>query len=177
MAAEAQLAAEAKAAEEARIAAEEQAAEEARAAEAAKLAAEAQLATDEQVAGIEVEQVPSEYERLRDQELSVLAGLSARLRFENRSQVVSGDVEASLDRLFEPLFLYPEMSVRLFVATNEFRSPEDDVRLSQERGRSIVRYLIDRGLELSRFSLETFDGEGLPYGSHRVRVLVEEQQQ
>ena len=141
---------------------------------AVRIAAEAR--TEEQVAIAAAERARLEYERLRDEDLSVLADLSERLKFQIRSEFVTADLQTSLDRLFNLLFLYPEMSVRLIVSTNEYQNIEDDVRVSEERGRSIVRYLIDRGLDLSRFSLRTVNGEQLQFGTHRVRVLVEEQE-
>ena len=114
------------------------------------------------------------YEELRNEETSVLAGLSARLRFQNRSGVPDRQIERILDRVFEPLFLYEEMPVLIRVSTNELRDPADNNRLSRERARSLVSYLVSRGLQEDRFDIQTDSGEGLPYGSHRVRVSVED---
>lgn len=114
------------------------------------------------------------YENLRKEELGVLTGLSARLRFRGRSGVVDRELERVLDSVFDPLFLYAETPVTIYVATNEFRRAADNGKLSRERGSALIAYLVSRGLEEERFDLETDSGDNLPFGSHRVRVLVKE---
>ncbi|MFK7854092.1 MAG: hypothetical protein AB8B79_08265 [Granulosicoccus sp.] len=166
---EARLAAEAEAkaaqalAEEQRIEAEnliQREAEALAAAEAARIAAIARR--------------QREYQALRLEELSVLSGLSARLRFAPRSNLISRDMERALDRMFEPLYLYSEVEVLVTVSTNEFSGAASDNVLSRERGREVVSYLISRGLEEKRFQVRIEAGEGLPYGSHRVSVTSED---
>ena len=186
---EARLAAEQQAAEEARLAAERQAAEEARlaaeqqAAEEARLVAEQQDREAEQArqaALLEARRVSeattrlTAYEQLRIEELGVLSGLSARLRFQGRSEVVSRDVERALDQMFDPLFLYSEMPVLVVVASNEYGDIADNLRLSRDRAVSVVDYLVSRGLEPNRFRIEAENGLGLPYGTHHVKVFAED---
>lgn len=113
-------------------------------------------------------------ERIRNEELSVLSGLSAGLRFESESNVVSPEVQRGLDRIFDPLFLYSDLQVSVTVASNEFFDPVDNNQLSLERARSIVTYLTRRGLEEGRFNIQAESGEGLLFGSHRVTVSVED---
>ena len=184
----AQLLAEEQAAEEARLLAEEQAAEQARllaeeqAAEEARLLAEEQAAEQavEVLVMVDTDRLPetsssmTENERLRAEELSVLAGLSARLRFQGRSEVVNRDVARVLDRMFDPLFLYSDTGVVVTVATNEFRGNADNNRLSRDRCDAIVDYLVSRGLERNRFRIQPQSGIGLPYGSHRIKMAIEE---
>lgn len=116
-------------------------------------------------------------ERIRNEELSVLAGLSAGLRFESESDVVSPEVQRGLDRIFDPLFLYSDLPVSVTVASNEFFEPVDNNQLSLERARSIVTYLTRRGLDEDRFNIQAESGEGLLFGSHRVTVSVEDPNQ
>lgn len=116
----------------------------------------------------------SAYEHLRQKETGTLVGLSERLQFQGRSEVIDREFEQILDRVFEPLFLYAEMSVVISVATNEYQGPADNNRLSRDRARSIVTYLVNRGLQEERFNIQAGSDEGLPYGSHRVRVSVED---
>ena len=198
---EARLAAEQQAAEEARLVAEQQAAEEARlvaeqqAAGEARLAAEQQAAEEarsaaerqnqeaeqaRQAALLEAQRVSeattrlSAYQQLRVEELKVLSGLSARVRFQGRSDVVNKDVEHALDQLFDPLFLYSEMPVLVIVATHEYADIADDTRLSRTRAGSVVDYLVSRGLEPDRFRIEAENDLTLPYGSHHVKVIAED---
>ena len=186
---EARLAVEQQAAEEARLAVKQQAAEEARlaaeqqAAEEARLVAEQQDREAEQArqaALLEARRVSeattrlSAYEQLRIEELGVLPGLSARLRFQGRSEVVSRDVERALDQIFDPLFLYSEMPVLVVVASNEYGDIADNLRLSRARAVSVVDYLVSRGLEPNRFRIEAENGLGLPYGTHHVKVFAED---
>jgi outer membrane protein OmpA-like peptidoglycan-associated protein len=186
---QARLLAEEQAAEEARLLAEEQAAEQAaqllaeeQAAEEARLLAEEQAAEQavEVLVMVDTDRLPetsssmTENERLRAEELSVLAGLSARLRFQGRSEVVNRDVARVLDRMFDPLFLYSDTGVVVTVATNEFRGNADNNRLSRDRCDAIVDYLVSRGLERNRFRIQPQSGIGLPYGSHRIKMAIEE---
>jgi len=185
---EARMLAEEQAAEEARQFAEEQAAEEARvlaeeqAAEEARLLAEEQALEQEldvvvMVDSDQLEEVPPQLtgsEKLRTEELRVLAGLSARLRFQGRSEVISRDIERVLDRIFDPLFLYSDTDVVVTVATNEFRGNADNNRLSRDRANAIADYLVGRGLDRDRFRIQPESGIGLPYGSHRIKMAVEE---
>ena len=114
------------------------------------------------------------YEALRDEEMKALLGLSIRLRFGLRSDSISLDVERALDRMFEPLALYSEVPVTVAVSSNEFAGVANDNILSRDRGRELISYLISRGLEKDRFRIRIEAGEGLPYGTHRVRVSSEE---
>ena len=181
---QARLAAEAKAAEEARLAAEAEAEEQARLAAEAEAAEQARLAAEaEAEAEAEVEQVAlltqrqQVYDETRAQELAVLTGLSLRIRFLPGGASLSQKIEQPLDRIFGPLYLYSEMPVTISVATNEFEAVTDNDLLSLERGRAIMAYLVNRGLEQSRFEIRIESGQGLPSDTHRVRVSVEDLRQ
>ena len=169
---EAQQAAEARAAEDERLAAEAQAAEEARLATEALAAETIDVATADQLTA-PASSLSAYEQRLRD-EISVLPGLSTRVRFEGRSELVTRQVERELDPIFDPLFLNSDLPILVSVATHEFRFEADNDRISRSRGRAIVAYLVGRGLEVERFRVVTTPGEGLPYGSHRVTVSVED---
>ena len=178
----------------ARIEAERQSAEQQARIEAAEAARSTEEARQQEVTSIEVAAIepavesPSAaaeadtlsaprktaYELLRDEELRVLAGQSDRVRFEPDSAVITKDVERPLDRMFDPLFLYSEMPVLVSVAVNEFNGIADDNELSLDRGRAIVEYLINRGLDQERFRIQIESGEALTFGTHRVRISTEE---
>ena len=176
------MAAEAEAAEEARLAAEAEAEEQARLAAEAEAAEQARLAAEAEAAA-EVEQVAlltqrqQVYDETRAQELAVLTGLSLRIRFLPGGASLSQKIEQPLDRIFGPLYLYSEMPVTISVATNEFEAVTDNDLLSLERGRAIMAYLVNRGLEQSRFEIRIESGQGLPSDTHRVRVSVEDLRQ
>ena len=169
---QARLAAEAEAEEQARLAAEAEAAEQARLAAEAEAEAEAEV---EQVALLTQRQ--QVYDETRAQELAVLTGLSLRIRFLPGGASLSQKIEQPLDRIFGPLYLYSEMPVTISVATNEFEAVTDNDLLSLERGRAIMAYLVNRGLEQSRFEIRIESGQGLPSDTHRVRVSVEDLRQ
>ena len=105
---------------------------------------------------------------------SDLTAMSSRLQFEGRSEVISAQVQSVLDGMFDPLSEFSDIPVLVVVNTNEFRGPADNNRLSRTRGRSIVDYMVGRGLTRSRFRVEAGNDGELPYGSHIVSVLVEE---
>ncbi|MFK7890920.1 MAG: hypothetical protein AB8B63_08910 [Granulosicoccus sp.] len=112
--------------------------------------------------------------RLREQELKVLSGQSARIRFDPESSVITRDLERPLDRIFEPLFLYAETPVVITVSGNEYVGEMLDGELSLSRGSAIVEYLVSRGLDQERFTVQIESGEDLQLDTHRVRISAEE---
>lgn len=115
-----------------------------------------------------------DFARLRSEELSVLSGLSARIRFLPGSAELSESIERALDRMFGPLYLYSDVKIDVSVASNEFSEEASDERLSRDRGRAVVAYLVNRGLEKDRFRIRLELGGDLPSGTHRVKVSTEE---
>ena len=111
---------------------------------------------------------------MKSEELSVLPGLSARLRFQGRSEALSTDIERTLDQMFEPLFLYSEMPVLVVVTSNDYDDDADNASLSRTRAASVVDYLVNRGLEPDRFRIIAEDGSQLRYGTHDVKVFAED---
>ena len=113
------------------------------------------------------------YETLRRDELAVLSGLSARVRFAPGGVVFSDKSEAALDAIFDPLFVYAEMDVTVSVVNTETGIEGLDRDLADRRAARIVDYLVGRGLERERFRSEiasAVDAEPLPVGVQRVRV-------
>ena len=137
----------------------------------AQLARDAAAAEARRVAA-DAERVTA-FEQLRNEEIATLAGLSERLQFQWREGGLDEPMERTLDRMFEPLYLYPEMPVVITVSSNEFRGSADNNRLSRERARLLVAYLVSRGLQEDRFDIQVESGERLPFESHRVRVSAE----
>lgn len=114
------------------------------------------------------------YERLREIELSVLDQLSSQIRFDLNSANINQGLERVLDRMFDPLYLYSDTRVIVRVATIESTSAATNNLLSRDRGQAIVAYWVNRGLAFDRFSIFIEPGDGLPFGTHRVKVLSEE---
>jgi len=112
-------------------------------------------------------------QRQRREELSVLSGLSARLKFEPAGFERTPRVQTVLDRIFDPLFLYADTRVEVIVNSNDLASPADNRDLSRSRGRVIVDYLTERGLATSRFVVVSEGGRGLAIGTHRVQMIAE----
>ena len=111
------------------------------------------------------------YQRTRRNELSVLRELSAQIVFTPNKATINEELEKLLDRMFDPLYLYSEVKVAIRVETVESSGAATNNLLSLSRGQAIVAYWVNRGLELDRFSIFIDSGDGLPFGTHRVRVL------
>ena len=111
------------------------------------------------------------YQRTRRNELSVLRDLSAQIGFTPNKATISEELEKLLDRMFDPLYLYSEVKVAIRVETVESSGAATNNLLSLSRGQAIVAYWVNRGLELDRFSIFIDSGDGLSFGTHRVRVL------
>ena len=118
-----------------------------------------------------------EFEALRTQELLVLRGLSARTQFLTRNFSITRQLERTLDRMFDPLYLYSEPPVVVAVASNDDNQTTGNNDLSNDRARAIVDYLVSRGLERGRFRIQIDSVDGMPVGTHRVRVFVLEDDQ
>ncbi len=114
----------------------------------------------------------SAFQKLRREELASLPGLAAQVRFEPKSIETRPGSRASLDRLFELLFLYSETSVTVQVASNEYEIDSNNELISRERALSLINYLIDRGLDEDRFRIRVLGKEQLPSDSHRVTVVA-----
>ena len=125
--------------------------------------------TDEGAGGVE-----SLFELRRREEIGTLSRLLETLRFEPLGGTPSAASREPLVRAFEILFLYPDTRLALVVESRESDDATSDRRLSRERGETVVDYLVSRGIERSRLSAAAGDGGGLPFGEHRVRVIVED---
>lgn len=118
-----------------------------------------------------------EFEELKTQELRVLRGLSPRTQFLTQNSSITRQLERTLDRMFDPLYLYSELPVVVAVASNDGDQAVANDDLSNDRARAIVDYLVSRGLERGRFSMQVESVGGMPVGTHRVRVFVLEDDQ
>ncbi len=136
-----------------------------------------QLAANEAARVAAVARRLREFEELRAQELLVLPVLSAQTQFLTRNSAITRDLERTLDRMFDPLYLYSELPVVVAVASNDGDQTADNDDLSNGRARAIVDYLVNRGLERGRFRIQTEAVGGMPVGTHRVRVFVLEDNQ
>ncbi len=139
-------------------------------AEQERLQAEARASAEAtQAAAVAAKQ--RDYQRKRSEELAALADYSTQIRFSEGLADLARAQEQPLDRIFEPLYLYSDTPVMVSVATNETSDSGVNNGLSRDRGRAIVAYLVDRGLEKSRFRIRIEPGIGLPNGTQRVPGL------
>jgi len=103
----------------------------------------------------------------------VLEILSAQIGFNLNDASINQQLERVLDRMFEPMSLYLDAQVHIYIASNESRDAAINNLLSRGRGQAMVDYWVNRGLEVERFSIFVESGVDLPFSTHTVRVLSE----
>ena len=118
----------------------------------------------------------SAFEARRREALERLAALLAEIAFEPGAGALAAGSEASLERALEILLLYPRTRVDIVVESRESDDAEADWRLGLERASTLVDALVERGVARERLAAGTSEGRGLPYGEHRVRVSVEDEE-
>jgi len=119
--------------------------------------------------------VESAFEVRRRDELVTLARLLESVRFERFGSEPAGSASDPLERAFEILILYPDTRLEIVVHARETGDALSDRRLAGERGKRILEYLVSRGIEPERLAVGTGDGRDLPFGEHRVKVQVEDE--
>ena len=90
---------------------------------------------------------------LREQEIAQLDSYAEALRFDRARWNINKSAQSALDGFFEVLFLYPDIEVNITVRSQDSRDPSLNLILSQQRAKTIRRYLTGRGLETSQFSV------------------------
>ncbi len=118
----------------------------------------------------ETEDEQAQEERVRGDELESLGVLSTTIQFAPGSKVASESVTSTLNQIQRILTDYPETMIKVIVATNESGDEKQDLLLSQERGRTLIARLVNKGLAFSRFSLEALTDDQLPADTHRVEI-------
>ena len=118
--------------------------------------------------------IESLLEARRTERLEMLSKLGPELQFLSGSDALGDGLSEPLEQVFEILFLYPDTAVDIALESNEQANAASDLLLSHARAQAIVDYLVSRGLERGRFTLDIGVGDGLPSGEHRVRVRVED---
>jgi len=157
-AAEAKAKAEAERDAAARAAADAKAAEDARAAEELALAEREQKRSQDSEGVSEPVLSGTSLAALRQQELSQLPAYAKQLTFDRSRWDLNTSGQASLDGLFEALFLYPEIKVSIVVSSQDSGDEGLNQLLSQQRVKTIKRYLNERGLDSSQFELSAQSG-------------------
>jgi len=92
------------------------------------------------------------FESIRAEELSRLQDYAQKLAFSKGEWVMSDTTQEALDYIFETLFLYSEVSIRLTVYSADSDDNVVNKFVTQQRARTLKDYLIDRGLESSQVS-------------------------
>ena len=100
-------------------------------------------------------------------------GLASReLRFEPGSKSITERMSLVLGLVIEVLSVHDDSLIVVSVATNESSILEQDLRLSQERGRAIIARLVGSGIDFSRISLDAISGDSISQNSHFVDIQV-----
>jgi len=92
------------------------------------------------------------FESMRAEELSKLQEYAQEINFGTGEWILLDETRLALDSIFETLFLYSEVSVRLTVYSSDNNDSVVNKFVAQQRARTIKRYLLDRGLEAGQVS-------------------------
>ena len=126
--------------------------------------------------GVESEAVrepENAFERMRREALESITTLASSVSFESASSSLNLQATTNLDKIFELLFLYAESDVYVSVVSADLASETENTQLSTARNKAIVSYLIERGIDESRFATQIESGLFVPDGSHVVAIRAE----
>ncbi len=126
--------------------------------------------------GVESELVrepESAFERMRREALESITAMASSVSFESASDSLNLQATTNLDKIFELLFLYAESDVFVSVGSADLASGTENKQLSTARNKAIVSYLIERGIDESRFTTQIESGLSLANGSHVVSIRAE----
>ena len=98
--------------------------------------------------------------------------VSAGLQFTTGSKSINDEMQPVIDRVIDILSGHDDSRITVAVATNESGIPEQDLRLSQERGRAIIARLVNNGIDFARISLDATSDDRISQNSHIVNIQV-----
>lgn len=116
---------------------------------------------------------------LSETETNILHSIEEDVTFETIQSKLSENAKASLEALSVMITIpFPNTSVRFSVYADEYGWHQDNVNLSIERGKSIEKYLIEKGIDRSRIRLQYFGDLRTPrtgawVQSERSKVVAE----
>lgn len=116
---------------------------------------------------------------LSETEDNILRSIEEDVTFEIIQSKLSENAKASLEALSVMISIpFPNTSVRFSVYADEYGWHQDNVNLSIERGKSIEKYLIEKGIDRSRIRLQYFGDLRTPrtgtwVQSERSKVVAE----
>jgi outer membrane protein OmpA-like peptidoglycan-associated protein len=96
--------------------------------------------------------------------------------YDYNKATVRQDAKPSLDQLINLLNQYPTMKIQLNSHTDCRGSDSYNLKLSQNRARAVVNYLVERGVSMDRLKFRGF-GETLPVNDCDCLKCTEEQYQ
>lgn len=96
--------------------------------------------------------------------------------YDYNKATIRQDAKPSLDQLISLLNLYPNMKIQLNSHTDCRGSDVYNLKLSQNRARAVVNYLIERGISMDRLKFRGF-GESMPVNDCDCLKCTEEQYQ
>ena len=108
----------------------------------------------------------------RAEELAVLVGLSARLRYSPGETFPGATGAEALERMAEPLARYPGLDVIVSVTGSELGEPARDAALARERAGRVIDRLVALGLDRGRFLLRLRPEVPGPTPGQHVRVTA-----
>lgn len=103
--------------------------------------------------------IPSEPGEMELWNLKRIYGMTSDLFFMENDSRLSSRENPILEQLVLIMRRYPEMKLLVSVHTDNSGSPENNVILSKNQAQSIINYLIVKGINKSRLSLEGHGGE------------------
>ncbi len=106
-------------------------------------------------------------QELRRIELVEMTEDASRIDFAVGRAELDAPIRRQLDRIFETLYLYQDTSIGVRVTVPE-GSDEPGRRLAGARARALVGYLVERGLDRERFTVDTPGSEAPDEGRSRV---------
>lgn len=112
--------------------------------------------------------------RIRRDEISNVVVSASSVRFDAGEAALSAATLEWLDSLYGIMFLYPDITIEFVIEGNEFNRAARDRSVATQRGVAMLDNLDSRGIERNRVSLDIGSGRGLPSGTHRVRVRVDD---
>jgi len=95
----------------------------------------------------------SSLEALRIREMGELSLQAGGIGFLPGRWDISSRSQPALDMIFEILFLYSDISVLIEVNVNDSGSERQNLLVSRQRARSIGRYLVGRGINVTRIDV------------------------
>ncbi len=94
-------------------------------------------------------------------------GVAEGVNFFNNSATLTSDAKAKLDEVVAILLMHRNVNITISAHTDDRGEAEYNHVLSQRRAKAVVRYLLSRGIDLSRLAARAY-GEKKPIDSNRT---------